>query len=75
MRLDEKILQGMAAATGGEYFHAESAADLTKIYRSLSSRSVYERQDTEVTVLFVAAGASLLALSALLSLAFAQRIL
>ena len=75
VRLDEKMLQSMAAATGGEYFHAESAADLTKIYRSLSSRSVYERQDTEVTVLFVAAGASLLALSALLSLAFAQRIL
>ena len=75
VRLDEKMLQSMAAATGGEYFHAESAADPTKIYRSLSSRSFYERQDTEVTVLFVAAGASLLALSALLSLAFAQRIL
>ena len=75
MRLDEKILQGMAAATGGEYFHAESAADLTKIYRSLSSRSVYERQDTEITALFAAAGAWLLELSALLSLAFDQRIL
>ena len=75
VRLDEKILQGMAAATGGEYFHAESAADPTKIYRSLSSRSFYERQDTEITALFAAAGAWLLELSALLSLAFDQRIL
>lgn len=74
-RLDEETLKAIADLTRGEYFHAGTAMDLKKIYRSLSARLVFEKQHTEITALFSAAAAGLVLLSALLSLLWFNRVL
>jgi Ca-activated chloride channel family protein len=74
-RLDEATLKAIADQTRGEYFHAGSALDLKKVYRTLSARLVFEKQQTEVTALFSAVAAALSLLSALLSLLWFSRVL
>jgi Ca-activated chloride channel family protein len=73
-RLDEETLKAVASMTIGEYFHAGSAVDLTKVYETLNSRLVFEKKQTEVTALFAAAAAVLLLLAASLSLLWFNRI-
>lgn len=75
VRLDEETLKTIADITRGEYFHAGTSADLTRIYRALSSQVVVERQATEITVLFAAAALVLTLTSALLSLLWFHRVL
>jgi Ca-activated chloride channel family protein len=75
VRLDEETLKTIANVTRGEYFYAGTAVDLKKIYRSLNSRFVLEKKETEITALFAAAGALAALLSALLSLLWFNRIL
>jgi Ca-activated chloride channel family protein len=73
--LDEETLKTIASTTRGEYYHAGTASDLTKIYQDLNSRVVMERKATEVTALF-SAGAFVLALAAAaLSVLWFHRIL
>ena len=72
-RLDEDALQGVAHITGGEYFHAGSAADLARIYQDLGARFTLERAETEIGALFAAAAALLLMVAALLSLVWFHR--
>jgi Ca-activated chloride channel family protein len=75
-RLDEEALKKIAALTQGEYFQAANAAELKKIYQTLSTRLGFVRQQpTEVTALFVAFGALLATLAALLSMSWFNRIL
>jgi Ca-activated chloride channel homolog len=57
VRLDEDTLKKIANLTLGEYFHAGSGADLKRVYEALKSRLVFERKQTEVTVLFADAAA------------------
>jgi Ca-activated chloride channel family protein len=68
VRLDEDTLKSVANITRAEYFYAGTAADLKKVYQSLSSRLIVERKETEITALFAAAGAALVLLAAGLSL-------
>ncbi|HSN45933.1 MAG TPA: VWA domain-containing protein [Casimicrobiaceae bacterium] len=75
VRLDEDAMKAIAAGTQGEYFAATNAADLKKIYEALSSRLLFERRETEIGALFAAAGALLLALAALASQWWFNRIL
>jgi len=75
VRLDEETLRAIADLTRGEYFYAGTAVDLKKIYETLRSRMVLETKKTEVTALFAAAAAVLVVLSALLSIAWFNRIL
>ncbi|HVL34649.1 MAG TPA: ABC transporter ATP-binding protein, partial [Burkholderiales bacterium] len=75
VRLDEESLKTIANLTGGEYFYAGTAVDLKRIYRSLNSRFVLEKKETEISALFAAAAALLATCSALLSLAWFNRIL
>lgn len=75
VRLDEETLKTVASVTRGEYFYAGTAADLRKVYESLSTRLVLEKKQTEITALFAAAAAALALLSALLSLLWFNRIL
>jgi len=75
MAFDEETLKAIADLTRAEYFHAASAAELTKIYEALSSRLVLQKEHTEVTALFVAAAALLLLVSAALSLLWFNRAL
>jgi Ca-activated chloride channel family protein len=75
VKLDEETLKSIANVTRGEYFYAGTAEDLKKIYRSLNSRLVMEKKETEVTALFAAAAAGLALLAAGLSLLWFNRIL
>jgi len=76
VRLDEEPLKKVANATRGEYFRAADAGELKKIYRQLGARlSLQKQQPTEVTAVFAALGALLAAVSAMLSMAWSNRIL
>ena len=74
VRLDEETLKTVASITRGEYFHAASATELKKVYRSLNSRLVFEKKETEVTALFSVASAALMMLAAFLSLRWFAKI-
>jgi Ca-activated chloride channel family protein len=73
--LDEATLKKIALITGGRYFKASSAEELRGIYRSLGARLELAKQDTEVTVLFLAAGLGLFLLMGALSIAWFNRLL
>jgi Ca-activated chloride channel family protein len=72
--LDETALRQIAETTGGRYFNATSAGDLSAIYHDLSGQIGWETQKTEVTFL-VGAAALLASLAAgALSLIYFQRL-
>lgn len=73
--LDEATLRKIALITGGSYFKAGSAEELHGIYKSLSTRMVLERQDTELTAPLVAAALVLFVLMGAISLAWFNRLL
>jgi len=75
VRLDEETLKQIANITRGEYFYAGTATDLRKVYETLNSRLIMEKQETEITAFFSAAAAALALLSALLSILWFNRIL
>jgi Ca-activated chloride channel family protein len=68
VRLDEETLKTIADLTRAEYFYAGTAADLKKVYQTLSSRLVMEKKETEITALFAILGATLALAAAGLSL-------
>ncbi len=74
-RLDEEALKAVANATRAEYFYAGTAADLKKVYESLSARITLEKRETEITAIFAAAAALLALVSATLSLLWFNRVL
>lgn len=63
---DRETLKAISDATGGEYFAARSATALESAYSDLGSRLGRARRPTEVTALFVAAGAVALTAAAAL---------
>jgi Ca-activated chloride channel family protein len=71
---DRETLGAIAEYTGAESFDAESARALEKVYAGLGSRVGREDRPREVTAVFVAAGALLLAGAAGLSLLSAPRL-
>jgi Ca-activated chloride channel family protein len=73
--LDEAQLKTVADVTRGEYFQADSAAELKRIYQSMSSRFVMEKKEMEVGALFAAGAALLALLAAGLSVAWYGRVL
>lgn len=75
VRLDEETLKEVAGATRAEYFYAGTAAELKKVYESLTSRVVLEKRETEVSALIALLGAALAILAAGLSLWWFNRIL
>ena len=75
VRLDEETLKSVAQRTQAEYFYAGTAADLKKVYETLSTRLTVEKKETEVSGLFALVGAVLALLSATLSLWWLGRIL
>ncbi len=74
VRLDEETLKNIANLTHGEYFYAGTAPDLVKIYKTLNSRLVLEKKETEITALLAAAAAVMVLLAAALSLLWFNRI-
>jgi len=75
VRLDEQTLTKIAELTQGEYYYAGSAADLKKVYETLSSRLVFVTRETEITALFSAAAALMALIAGLLSVWWFNRIL
>jgi len=75
VRLDEDTLKAIANTTYGQYFYAGNAAELNQIYRSLNSRFVMEKKETEITALVSAVAALLATIAAFLSLFWFNRIL
>jgi Ca-activated chloride channel family protein len=75
VRLDEETLKGIASKTQADYFYAGTAADLKKVYETLSSRLTVEKKETEISGLLALAAAVLALLSAGLSMLWFNRIL
>ena len=75
VRLDEDTLKQISNLTRAEYFYAGTATDLKKVYQSLSSRLVVEKKETEISGLFAAAAALLVAMAAGLSVAWFGRVM
>lgn len=73
VQLDEATLRQVAMLTDGEYFQASSAADLTQVYRRLSSRLALERKEVEVSALLAAGAVVLLILACGLSVVWFRR--
>lgn len=73
-QLDADTLQSIADATEGEYYEATSAADLTGVYNSLSTRLISEKKLTEIAFIFAGVGALLAAAAAGLSLLWFGRV-
>lgn len=75
VRLDEETLKAVATRTAAEYFHAATAADLKKVYETLSSRLTVEKKETEISALFALVGAALALLAAGLSVWWYGRVM
>ena len=73
MAFDEETLRAIAEFTRAEYFHASTGEQLRKIYESLSSKIILQREHTEITFLFAAVSSLLLLLSGGLSLLWFNR--
>lgn len=67
-QLDEATLQQVAKGTGGEYYNAQSARDLTKIYTNLDPQLILKPEQVELTAIFAGISAVLLLIGGLLSL-------
>ena len=74
VRLDEKTLAQIAAATGAQYFHAASGGELRRVYQGLETRLRVDDRPTELTAPLALAAALLVALGAGASLWWYGRI-
>lgn len=74
VRLDEETLREMAAITDGRYFHASSAHELRRVYRTLGRTIGWERKPTEVSSVAAAAAAVLLVSSLAVSVLWLHRV-
>ncbi|MBX3651524.1 MAG: VWA domain-containing protein [Burkholderiales bacterium] len=73
--LDEETLRKIAETTLGEYYAAGSAQDLRRIYDQLGARmAISGARTVEVTAFFAIFGALLLAISALCSMLWFNRV-
>ena len=59
LQIDEETLTTVAETTGGEYFQAEDAEQLSTVLRDLPSSIILQKQNVEITVWFALAGAML----------------
>ncbi|OOG41281.1 VWA domain-containing protein [Polaromonas sp. A23] len=75
VKLDEETLKAIANKTQADYFYAGTAADLKKVYETLSSRLTVEKKETEISGLLALAAAALALVSASLSLLWFNRVL
>ena len=70
----EETLKQIAYITDGEYFRAGTGADLERIYSTLSTELIVERERTEITALGTALSALLVLVAGVLSLVWFRRI-
>jgi len=68
--IDEGTLTAVADATGGKYYPAESADELTRVLDALPTDLITKHEVTEIGVVFVAIGALFVSLAILLGQAW-----
>lgn len=73
--LDEKALKSIAQTTGGEYFQAESAGELKKVYKALNERLVVHKEKVEIAAVFLGLASIVLVASSLIALTRSGRVL
>jgi Ca-activated chloride channel family protein len=73
-QLDAPTLQEIARRTDGQYFAAQSADDLTRVYNSLATKLVGESKQTEIAFIFAGIGALFAIAAGLLSLLWFGRL-
>jgi Ca-activated chloride channel family protein len=73
-RLDEETMKSVADETGGEYFNAQSDADLRKVYDDLARERIVENKETEITFAFAGAALIISMLAGALGLAWFNRL-
>ena len=73
--LDEDMLKKIARNTGAQYFRAENEDRLVGIYRTLGTRLIVGKDQTEVTVLFTAVATGVLLIAGMLSLLWFNRMM
>jgi Ca-activated chloride channel family protein len=66
--IDEETLKQIAAMSDAEYYTASSASELQEVFRNLPTSLIMVTEVTEISVIFAAAGALLLAVSIALGL-------
>jgi Ca-activated chloride channel family protein len=66
--LDAPTLQEIARRTDGQYFEAQSADDLNRVYNSLATKLVGEKKLTEIAFIFAGIGALFAVAAGMLSL-------
>ena len=70
---DPETLKQVAETTGGRFFEAADAGALKSVYNEIGSQVGVEHTHRELTVLFTALGAALLAAGAALSMLWFAR--
>ncbi len=73
--VDHDQLRGIAESTGGSYYAAASADELSGVYRDLGSQIGYTTERREITTWFVGTGLLLAFAAAGMSLVWANRLL
>jgi Ca-activated chloride channel family protein len=68
--IDEATLTAVAEATGGTYYPAESADELVTVFENLPTHLIVRHEVMEISVVFVAIGALVIALAVLLGQAW-----
>jgi Ca-activated chloride channel family protein len=68
--IDEETLTAVAEVTGGTYYPAESADELVTVFENLPTHLIVRHEVMEISVLFVAIGALVIALAVLLGQAW-----
>jgi Ca-activated chloride channel family protein len=66
--VDEQVLQGIAAATGGKYYYAQAAGQLQQIYSSLGSQFAWQFMRVDIMIPLLALGLLVLVAGGALSL-------
>ncbi|KAA0234707.1 MAG: hypothetical protein JJLCMIEE_02276 [Acidimicrobiales bacterium] len=72
--VDEGALRELAEETGGKFFTAETAGELSEVYADLGKEIGSETEEVEVTARYVGAALVALALTATLSLVWFNRV-
>lgn len=72
--VNEGALEEIADGTGGEFYEAATTAELTEIYTDIGSAVATEQQRVPIGSWFTGRGMLLIFISALLSLAFSNRL-
>ncbi len=70
---DRELLAGIAAATGGKTWSAESASDLTRVYSDLQSTVGFEEVKKETTAVWAGYGLAFAVLAALAAVSLGAR--